>query len=76
MKDDRLKSIMSKVFNTKVSEISVLTSQKTHVAWDSLAHLNLIVELEMEFDVDFEPDEISQMNSFEKVKSLLLKKTG
>ena len=76
MNEDLLKIIMSEIFKTDISNISTSTSQKTLSSWDSLAHLNLIIELEMKFDVDFEPDEISHMNSYESIKSVLKEKLG
>jgi acyl carrier protein len=50
-------------------------SQKTCVEWDSMHHLQLVVALEMEFDISFEPEDIGFMKSLfeieEKIKSLL-----
>jgi acyl carrier protein len=50
-------------------------SQKTCVEWDSMHHLMLVVALETEFDVSFEPEDIGSMKSLveieEKVKSLI-----
>ena len=42
--------------------------------WDSMRHLNLIVELESEFCVEFEPEEIAEMKDYERIKSLLYSK--
>ena len=42
----------------------------------SLRHLNLIVELEEAFGVEFEPEEISEMKSFEDIRRLLTDKIG
>ena len=39
-------------------------SQQNCDKWDSLRHLNLIVELESEFGVEFDPEEISGMKCF------------
>jgi acyl carrier protein len=36
--------------------------------------LNLIVELEDEFDMEFEPEEIAEMKSFEAVKNVIASK--
>jgi acyl carrier protein len=49
-------------------------SQENCDDWDSLHHLNLVSELEDEFDVEFEPEEISQMKSYDKIFSILSKK--
>ncbi len=56
---------MQRVFNTEA--ITTATDQNNCDKWDSLHHLNLIVELEDEFDVEFEPEEIAEMKSFDKV---------
>ena len=49
-------------------------SQKNFDKWDSLTHINLIVEIENEFDIDFDPEEISEMIDFEKVSSIVADK--
>ena len=50
-------------------------SQKTCAEWDSMHHLQLVVALETEFDISFEPEDIGSMKSLneieEKIKSLL-----
>ena len=51
-------------------------SQQNCDKWDSLRHLNLIVELEEEFGVEFESEEISEMKSFEDIRRLLTDKIG
>ena len=71
--EDRILEIMKDVFGTE--DIDRTVSQKNCEKWDSLAHLNLIVELETEFGVSFEPEEIGEMISFnlicESLKSKL-----
>ena len=41
--------------------------------WDSTAHMILIAQLENDFDVMFEVDDIIDMSSFTKAKELLEK---
>jgi acyl carrier protein len=65
--NDTVKSIMANVFRTDIKNITEDLNQKDVVFWDSLRHLNLIVELEEKFDVSFEPEEISEMVTFKKV---------
>lgn len=67
--EDRILEIMKDVFGTE--DIDRTVSQKNCEKWDSLAHLNLIVELETEFGVSFEPEEIGEMVSFYRVVSFL-----
>lgn len=42
-------------------------------AWDSVGHMGLINELEDNFDIQFETDDIVDFNSYEKGKELLKK---
>lgn len=56
---------MKSVFKT--DNLDETCSQQNCEQWDSMNHLNLIVELEMEYGVSFEPEEIAQMRSFDEV---------
>jgi acyl carrier protein len=47
----------------KVNSITASTLQTDIADWDSLRHLSLIVKIEEEFDVDFDPTEIGDMTS-------------
>ena len=42
--------------------------------WDSLHQLNLVVELEDEFEVCLEPEEIAEMTSVNAIVNILNKK--
>jgi acyl carrier protein len=60
-------SVLQKVF--EIEQIDENTSQQDVEKWDSLGHLNLVVALEEEFDVLFEPEEIAEMTSAQKIIS-------
>lgn len=68
---DRILKVASQALKTKVNEN---TTQKDCVEWDSLNHLSLIIELEMEFDVSFEPEEIASMKSVLDIDEMLKSK--
>lgn len=67
--DDKILNIMRRVFETP--DVNVNSSQANCENWDSLHHLNLIVELEDAFDTEFEPEEIAEMKSFKAVKDTI-----
>ncbi|MCH5245823.1 MAG: acyl carrier protein [Muribaculaceae bacterium] len=67
--DKKILEIMQRVF--QLPDLTVECSQANCEKWDSLHHLNLIVELEDEFDTEFEPEEIAEMKSFEAIKSTI-----
>lgn len=70
---ERIKKVLKRVFELDEAEDDI--SQLTCAKWDSLNHLNLVVELEDEFGVSFEPEDIAEMKSLEaievKLKELL-----
>lgn len=51
-------------------------SQETCEKWDSMGQLNLVVELESEFDVTLEPEEIGEMKSFNDIIRILKTKVA
>ena len=65
---ERILKIISQVLKTEGDENA---SQKSIPQWDSLHHLNLIIELEVEFDISFEPEEIAEMKSVSKIEELI-----
>jgi acyl carrier protein len=62
-----IREIMSKVFEIDVPEISNNANQKEIMKWDSLQHLNLIVEIEDKYDISIDPEDISAMVNVEKI---------
>jgi acyl carrier protein len=72
--NEKVKSIMANVFRTGIENITDDLNQKDVTFWDSLRHLNLIVELEEKFEISFEPEEIAEMITFKKVISYINQK--
>jgi acyl carrier protein len=68
---NKITAIMQTVFHSE--QIDENASQQNIEKWDSLGHLNLIVALEEEFDVSFEPEEIAEMTSMEMIVKKLSK---
>ena len=67
--EEKVLEIMRETFG--MEEVTVDASQKNCANWDSLRHLTLASELEEEFDVDFEPEEIAEMTDISKVIAML-----
>lgn len=72
--DEKIIEIMKEVFQTP--DITTQSTQTNCEKWDSLHHLNLIVELEDAFDLEFEPEEIAEMKSFDDVKRIIVEKSN
>jgi len=69
---EKIKEIMRRVFEEEMVEDDI--SQKKCFKWDSMRHLNLVVEIEEEFNLIFEPEEIALMTSLDKIFELINQK--
>jgi len=64
MKNQLIK-IMANVFGVPESDINDLSSPDNIVEWDSLKHMQLIVEIESAFKIEFPVEAILQSRNFE-----------
>ena len=62
--EDRIKNVMAAVFDISPAEISDDASPHDIKAWDSIKHMNLVLALEEEFDIQFEDAEIPSLVNF------------
>jgi acyl carrier protein len=67
----RVQGIVADLFSMPVAEITLETSSDTINSWDSLQHLNLMLALEQEFEVQFGPEEIEKSTSVQSIVGLL-----
>ena len=67
--EDKVLEIMREVF--EMEDVTTDASQKNCERWDSLHHLSLASELEEEFDIELEPEEIAEMTDFARVIAML-----
>jgi len=67
---NQLTEIFSEAFEQPVV-LSKSTIRTDLEKWDSLNHLNLIIELEDKLNVSFTPDEIEKINSIENIINIL-----
>ncbi len=66
--EDKIKNIVATVFEIPVEEINDNLSPDTIESWDSIKHMQLVVALEEEFDVQFTDEEIGDMLNFSLIK--------
>lgn len=69
--EDRLKETFACALDMEVDEIEESISVDTFPDWDSLAHLNLVSELERKFKIKITMDEVMEMTDFQKVKEVV-----
>jgi acyl carrier protein len=61
--DERLLAVFRGVFGEHLAAIPDEASPDTIEGWDSANHVNLVLALEGEFDLQFDADEISELTS-------------
>jgi len=72
MTKDRILDVFRRAF--ELPTVSESISQKNSDKWDSLNHINLVVEIETEFDIMLEPEDISEMIDFKSVLRIVERK--
>lgn len=70
--EEKVLEILQNVF--ELESVDTTCSQTTCEKWDSMGVLNLVVELETEFDVSLEPEEIGEMKSYTDIVRILKSK--
>ena len=71
IKNQILNIMRSSFSNTKIDENS--NSDNTD-NWDSINFLLLIVKLESDFNIKFQPDEIAEIDSFNSIHNSIINK--
>ena len=67
--EEKVKNILKTLF--ELETVDENCSQETCEKWDSMGQLNLVIELESEFDVTLEPEEIGEITSFADIVRIL-----
>lgn len=70
--EEKVLEILKNVF--ELETVDTTCSQQTCEKWDSMGQLNLVVELESEFDISLEPEEIGEMKCFDEIIKILKSK--
>ena len=66
--------IMSDLFGVPEDEITLESSIGDFPKWDSLGHISLLQEIQDELDIEFEPEEIIELENVEDIISLAARK--
>ena len=70
---NKIKSLMAIVFECDVEDIRDSTSPNTLDNWDSIRHMNFIVSLEDEFEIELSSNEIEEISSLQKAVKIISK---
>lgn len=69
--EERLRRVLEAVLGPSARHLADADGPGNVPGWDSVAHLNLILAVEMEFDVRFETSEIPELLSVGRLRDRL-----
>jgi len=67
----KVRTIAADVLQVDSGSLTAASSPETVESWDSVQHLNLVLALEEQFGVQFEPDEMDGMKNLGAIASVL-----
>jgi acyl carrier protein len=76
MTDHKLRDCFSRSLGIPAERVTDDLAYNSLKEWDSVAHMALVVELESEFDVMFDTDDILGMSTVAKAREILTRLGG
>jgi len=73
---ERIREIMASVFALPISQIPEDAAMDTVAGWDSLAHLELMLAIEMEFSLKLSAESIMDLGSLAEIEELVTASTA
>lgn len=71
---DKLKVLMAEVFETTPDQVNEHMSMEATDIWDSLKHMELMIGIEEQFQIELEAEEMMEMVSFSSIVKVLAAK--
>jgi acyl carrier protein len=73
---DRVRGIAADVLQLDPASVTPDSSPQSVETWDSVQHLNLVLALEEQFGIQFEPEEMDSMKNIGAIADLVGRKNG
>lgn len=73
---DRIRSVVAATLGVPLASITTASGNHSIMEWDSMAQLHMIVALEAEFGVSFEPELAVELISVEAIQAALLERVA
>jgi acyl carrier protein len=73
---EKVRRIAADVLQVDAKSVTAESSPQSVESWDSVQHLNLVLAIEEQFGMQFEPDEMDSMKSVGAIAELVARKNG
>lgn len=70
---EKINDIIVKIFKISPEDAAKNLGMADVAKWDSLTHMDLIVEIENSFSVQFSGDDIAEMTTFDAIRTITQK---
>lgn len=64
-------NLISSIFEVSVEDVTMESSIGDFPKWDSLGHMNLMTAIQDELDIEFEPEEMIEIEDVEDIVKLV-----
>ena len=71
MVQERIKAVFAQVFQVDPAQLPPTASPSEIEGWDSFGHLALVEALQNEFRIEFELEDIAEMDNLEAIEEIL-----
>jgi acyl carrier protein len=68
---EKLNQVLADNFGLSINEVTQNLTMKDVSNWDSISHMNLIVNIEEIFKIELTGDDIADMTSFDQIRSVV-----
>jgi acyl carrier protein len=73
---EQLRTLAADVLRVPRSQVDESSTPEQIESWDSIQHVSLVVAIEQQFGLEFDPDEISQMESIGRIRDIVSRKVA
>ena len=70
---EKLQNIFAEVLDIPLEQVIDTLAYGQHDKWDSMTHMMIIADIESQFDIMIDTDDIIDMSSFAKAKEIVSK---
>lgn len=70
---EKLQNIFAEVLDIPLEQVTDTLAYGQHDKWDSMTHMMIIADIESQFDIMIDTDDIIDMSSFAKAKEIVSK---
>lgn len=71
--EDQLRQLFAHVFSVPLESVTNESTPQTVAGWNSGGHLNLVLEIESEFNIQLSDEEVVAMVTFQQVRDTVAK---